>query len=341
MSKANKRKKRLPWRVKLLIVLLVFLLILVVGTFFLVNTMLSKINRPDLTQEYMTASEYDEYTLYDAVHDGPGEQGTDYVVMEPGDIDWEPANQINVSKDIVNILLIGQDRRPGETRQRSDAMILVTFNQETDEITMTSFLRDLYVQIPGCGYNRLNAAYAFGGMELLDETLEENFGVQVDGNLEVDFDGFTDVFDLLGGVDVTITKAEADYLNLNTYGEVHLDGATALSYARIRKLDSDFGRTSRQRAVMTSAYRQLRQLSITELYDLINQVLPMLTTDLTNTQIMTYAVKLLPTAAGGTLTSQHIPVDNAYSYATINGMAVIVPDFEENRAVLYRTLGGE
>lgn len=334
------KKKRLPWGVKLLIAIVVFLLVLVAAAFLVVNAMLSKINRPDLS-EYMTASEYEDYTLYDAVQDGPGEPNEEYVVMEPGDIDWEPANQVTGSKDIVNILLIGQDRRPGQSRQRSDAMILVTFNQETKEITMTSFLRDLYVQIPGYGYNRLNAAYAFGGMELLDETLAQNFGVQVDGNLEVDFDGFTDIFDLLGGVDVTITQAEAEYLNLSTYGEVHLDGATALSYARIRSLDSDFGRTSRQRAVMTSAYRQLRQLSITELYDLINQVLPLLTTDLTNTQIMGYAVKLLPTAAGGTLSTQYIPTENAYSYATINGMEVIVPDYDKNRDLLYRTLGGE
>lgn len=341
MSNSNIRKKRLPRWVKLLIVILAFLLILVVGTFILVNVMLSKINRPDLSQTYMTASEYEEYNLYDAVQEGPGEPDEEYVVMAPGDIQWEPANQVSASKDIVNILLIGQDRLPGQTRQRSDAMILVTFNQETDEITMTSFLRDLYVQIPGYGYNRLNAAYAFGGMELLDQTLEENFGVRVDGNLEVDFDGFTDIFDLLGGVDVAITKSEADYLNLSTYGEVHLDGATALAYARIRYLDSDFGRAGRQRAVMTSAYQQLRQLSIPELYELINQVLPLLTTDLTNTKIMSYAVRLLPTAASGTLTTQHIPADNAYSYATINGMEVIVPDFEKNRALLYRTLGGE
>ena len=101
-----------------------------------------------------------------------------------------PADPIGGSGSrIVNILLVGQDRLEGEGRTRSDSMILCTFNKRTRELTLTSFLRDLYVQIPGYGGNRINAAYAYGGMELLEQTLEQNFGVQVDGIVEVDFSG--------------------------------------------------------------------------------------------------------------------------------------------------------
>ena len=93
-------------------------------------------------------------------------------------------------KDIVNLLLIGQDRREGQDRQRADSMIMVTLNKKTKQISMTSFMRDLYVQIPGYSDNRINATYAFGGMDLLDSTLNTNFGVEIAGNVEVDFGEF-------------------------------------------------------------------------------------------------------------------------------------------------------
>ncbi|MFQ9799037.1 MAG: LCP family protein [Clostridia bacterium] len=100
---------------------------------------------------------------------------------------------------MVNILLIGQDRREGEGRQRSDSMILATINKKSQSIYLTSFMRDMYVPIPGYSDNRINAAYAFGGMDLLDDTIETNFGIHIDGNVEVDFSGFKTLIDMMGG----------------------------------------------------------------------------------------------------------------------------------------------
>ena len=153
---------------------------------------------------------------------------------------------------LINILLVGQDRQAGQGRQRSDTMILCSYNPNTNEVSLISFLRDLYVSIPG-GYsnNRLNAAYAFGGFPLLYKTLEQNFGVKIDGGVEVDFGGFTELIDLIGGVDIYLTAKEAPYVATSCKeGMNHLNGRKALNYARIRKIDSDFGRTNRQRTLI-------------------------------------------------------------------------------------------
>ena len=109
-------------------------------------------------------------------------------VIAPENVTWNGDMFEAINNDgLLNILLIGQDRRPDEGRQRSDCMILCSLNPETKELSMISFLRDLYVQIPGHSDNRLNAAYVYGGFDLIKETLEHNFGVAVDGCLEVDF----------------------------------------------------------------------------------------------------------------------------------------------------------
>ena len=124
--------------------------------------------------------------------------------IHPDDVEWDFIEPLE-DDHLINILLVGQDRREGEGRQRSDTMILCSINLETGETSLISFLRDLYVQIPG-GYsdNRLNATYAFGGFDLLDATLTENFGVSIDGNFEVDFTGFEAIIDMVGGIDIEL-----------------------------------------------------------------------------------------------------------------------------------------
>ena len=112
------------------------------------------------------------------------------------------------TSNIKSILLIGQDKREGESRQRSDSMILATLDKDQGTVSLTSFMRDLYVAIPGYSTTRINAAYAYGGMDLLDQTLEENFGVKIDGNVEVDFEVFQVLVDKVGGIDLELTQAK-------------------------------------------------------------------------------------------------------------------------------------
>ena len=256
------------------------------------------------------------------------------------------ANEIGgPGSDLLNILLIGQDSREGEDGARSDSMILCTYNKATRELTMTSFLRDLYVPIPGYGSNRINAAYAFGGMPLLKKTIGQNFQVSIDGSIEVDFSHFSEIIDQLGGVEMELRQDEADVINRQTGSElsegVHkLDGFQALTYARIRNLDmdGDFSRTNRQRKVMSALVDSLRGSSLKELTPVIGNILPMLTTDLNRGQLFLYALEILPNLSEINMQSQRIPADGTFTDETIDGMSVLVADMEAQRQYLRSTL---
>ena len=246
---------------------------------------------------------------------------------------------------IVNILLIGQDRREGEKTARSDSMILCTWHRKTGDLTMTSFLRDLYVPIPGYRSNRINAAYSLGGAELLDETLKQNFQLHIDGNIEVDFSQFAGIIDLLGGVTIELREDEAAEINRETGGSLTagrqtLNGAEALTYSRIRKLDldGDFSRTSRQRKVINAMLDSCRNIKWRDLLQLLDQLLPMISTDLNYGQLALLAMEILPKLPDAQIDSQRIPADGTYSDEKIDGMAVLSADMQANRALLRESL---
>ena len=246
---------------------------------------------------------------------------------------------------IVNILLIGQDRREGEETARSDSMILCTYHRKTGNVTMTSFLRDLYVPIPGHHSNRINAAYSEGGAALLDDTLRENFGLHIDGNIEVDFSQFAQIIDLLGGVELELREDEAAEINKETGSDLAagtqvLNGAQALTYARIRKLDADgdFSRTSRQRKVMSALLSRYRDMQWKDLLPLMDQLLPLISTDMNYGKLVLLAMEILPKLSSAQITNQRIPADGTFSDEKINGMAVLSADLEANRQILRDTL---
>ena len=247
--------------------------------------------------------------------------------------------------ELLNILLIGQDAREGDEQARSDSMILCSYNKKTNTLTMTSFLRDLYVEIPGYSSNRINAAYSFGGTKLLKKTLEHNFGLYIDGSLEVDFAHFSEIIDHLGGVEIQLRQDEANTINKQTgsnltEGLQKLDGAQALVYSRIRNLDidGDFSRTDRQRKVMAALVDAFREIRITELTPMLNDLLPMITTDLNPGQILLCALELLPNLSVMETVSQRIPADGTAADQTINGMSVLVADMAAQRQYLQSTL---
>ena len=246
---------------------------------------------------------------------------------------------------IVNILLIGQDRREGEETARSDSMILCTYHRKTGNVTMTSFLRDLYVPIPGHHNNRINAAYSEGGAALLDRTLRENFDLHIDGNIEVDFSQFSQIIDLLGGVQLELREDEAAEINKETgsglsAGVQVLNGEQALTYARIRKLDADgdFSRTSRQRKLMNALLGSYRNIKWKDLLPLIDALLPLISTDMNYGRLVLLAMEILPKLSDAQITSQRIPADGTFTDEKIDGMAVLSADLEANRQLLRETL---
>ena len=262
---------------------------------------------------------------------------------------------VPITDDVYNILLIGSDTRESGTVGRSDAMIILSLNQKTHEIYLTSFLRDCYVSIPGYGNTRLNHAFAYGGPDLLEETLESNFKVHIDKYIMVDFFSFMDVIDILGGVYINISDEEAEITNdyiwsMNKLmgedstadyiwytGYRLLNGKQALCYARNRYTGNDYARTERQRNIINQILIAAQKSSASTLVDLAQAVLPHVTTDLTKSEILNYAANIAA-YADYDIIQQQIPAEGTYSGATISGMSVISLDLDSNIEILQKTI---
>ena len=353
-----KNRKKLSAGKKALLIILGVVAVLVVAAMIFMTAymerLLSRIHRID--EEPQNTMSQEEYQAFlDAMEETVDPDFTGPVLSHE-DVTWPAeAEPIESSDQVINILLIGQDRRSDESRSRSDTMILVTVNKRTNTLYLTSFMRDMYVEIPGYEKaNRINLPYLLGGMRVLDKTLYENFGVTVDGNVEVDFQGFIEIIDMMGGIDVELTEAEAEYMNQNvswdvedgtdkvwnlTEGVNHLTGSQALSYARMRKVgNSDFERTERQRRVLTLLIEKAKALSISEMNLLLQHAMPLITTDLSNSEILDYALELFPLLTQLEVKTLQIPVAGSYESANVEGMAVLIPDLEKNRDRLKRIM---
>ena len=248
-----------------------------------------------------------------------------------------------------NVLLMGVDKRPNDDTGRTDAMMLVSIDGKTNQIKMISFMRDLYVSIAeDNGMNRLNAAFAFGGPELLIKTIKEDFEVDIDAYAWVDFPSFVKAIDVMGGIEIDLKQEEINLLNehmpwinkdmdkapsdsyVTESGVQTLNGRQALAYSRIRYTSGgDFERTQRQRTVMEKVLAKTKDSNIITLNSLALEILPLLNTNLSNgsiTKLMLKSSEILNFD-----TSQYrVPADGLYYPDTVNGMDVIVPHMDEN-----------
>ena len=285
--------------------------------------------------------------------------------------------EITAEKNITNILLVGQAAREGETALIADSMILCSVNRETNTLTLTSIMRDLRLVWPEFrdvdgnphwGHNRVNMAYnmgykwagrnPLGGMKLLASIIEHNFGVEVDHSIEINFDVFTQILEILDGVDLELSEAEVKYLQDNypnsdtgktlKPGINHLSPYLALGYARMRKVGhGDYERTERQRKIITLLIDKLRQKNILEILELFETVLPGITTDMTNREITNYAFEFIPMLQNLNIQSQRIPFDGTFWNVTVEIEGQPVPDSQidcnvkENGRLLRQSIGME
>lgn len=248
-----------------------------------------------------------------------------------------------VSEDVINILLIGSDER-GEGSsvkgKRSDTMILLTIDTVNKQIKLTSFLRDSYVYIPCLEKNgKMNSAYSDNGAQGVMDTIEYNFGIDVHNYISVNFGAFEKIIDLIGGVTVDgVTEKEARYMNREAgtdikAGSNHMDGYEALWYCRIRKLDSDFYRTQRQRKVLSAVIDKAKSMNVTELMKIIDSAMPYITTSIPKSQIKSLGMNAL-TYVGYETVQQQIPADGTWRDGSVNGSYVIDFDIDENKELL-------
>lgn len=263
-------------------------------------------------------------------------------------------------KNVRNILFIGADKESGGN-SRSDSIMLISVNKKTGRITVCSILRDTHLDIPGEREAKVNAAYSWGGANLLIQTIEQNFGIKIDDYATVDFEMFTDLVDALGGIEVEVTENEADYINnRHRYGNevkpdyvesgesVHLNGYQALWYSRIRKLDSDFMRTERQRKVITAIFEKVKDkmnpAGVFELMDTAEAVAPFVKTTLSAADFWSLATSVLGCFSKSgmnmekLIVQQQIPFEDTWHYSSEWDGSSISIDVEENKQLLYTLL---
>ncbi len=257
----------------------------------------------------------------------------------------------------VNILLVGTDARKKDVSSRSDTMILLTIDYKNNQLKLTSFLRDSYVQIArkNLRKEKLNAAYFRGGIQMLIDTLELNFKVDIPYYAIVDFEIFEKVVDKLGGVDVEVTEKEAKYINSRDHmtkeyieffpekisaGVNHFTGGQALWYSRIRYLDSDFMRTRRQRKVIEAIVKKASVQKPKELLETAQEIMPMIRTNIPSDDIMDLGLNALREKAYQFPIVQHsIPAEKTWSSKVISGVGdSLVLDFDENIKLLHSFL---
>ncbi len=299
---------------KIFIAIIALLLAIVIGGILLANAVLGRINYDDNIPNQYVAS-----------------------------------GQLEKSMSVTNILLLGVDARPTEKSEtsRADTMMLVSIDRKHHCIKMTSFLRDTWVYIPALqGEQRLNAASAYGGYSGVVDTIEYNFGVDIDGYVVADFEMFKVLVDSIGGVEVDVTEAEAKEVTNHKvrYGNVtlpaghqKLNGEQALAYCRIRKIDTDFVRTKRQRTVIQSILKEVKKGNPIKISKMALNSAPYIETNLSKVKLMAVAAAGL-TCIRGDMVQQKVPFEGTWEYAYKNGMSVIAINTEQNKQKLIDSI---
>ena len=279
------------------------------------------------------------------------EKLTDLLDVElTGDVAADVGTLLSNAK-LYNVLIVGVDSRRNDYAGRSDAMVVLTVNPLSQKVVMTSLLRDSYVDIPGHGQERLNEAYNLGGTSLLKKTIRQNYGIRIDAFMVVNFGDLIEFVDDLGGVEMTVTKKEVPVINKYTSdqnkeiygrkdnpdalpvkgGTYRFNGMQALAYARVRYVGLDFGRTERQRKVLSAAVKQLLSLPVDKQVQVIAKYMLRVKTDLTVPELL-YLILVFATLDQYETSSIALPVEGTYKYQRVNGKEVIAVDLAANRA---------
>lgn len=343
------------------------LLIILGGIYYYIHSCISKINvvasSRQSTGTYAEAEELgqeellpDDEELYDDINKELEDSPQNEISTLEEEINQnyrETSSNPKKDRNVQNILLIGSDSREKGKNGRSDVMMLVSINKKAKKIVVTSILRDIYLQIPGKKNNRINAAFAYGGPELLLETLEKNFKISVDQYVLVDFYSFIDAVDAVGGLTLEVTEEDVPVINkyvqelnrltgqevsndlLTSAGTYLLNGKQTLGYSRNRYVgNGDFTRTKKQRIVLEQMFQKVKRLSIFEIDNILNLILPQITTNLQEKEILSMVLSL-PTYLNYDIEQWSIPAANTYKNLRINGMAVLGIDFNANITTLY------
>ncbi len=254
---------------------------------------------------------------------------SDYTVIDDNATEVSKIPVRENTENVSNYLLIGVDGRGSSYSARSDTAIILTINKEKKTIKLTSLMRDIMVTIPGRDkdgdgkddYGKFNWAYAFGGFDLMEKTIEQNFRLKIDKYIAVNFSAFEKAVDALNGVDIALTDAELAEVtrtssrpsSTSTAGVYHLSGAQALAYSRIRNLDSDFGRNDRQRKMIQALFTQAKSMNIAQLLALLDSVLPEVRTNMTPNELTGFALNSMTYFSYDMHETYYLPQSGTYT----------------------------
>lgn len=235
------------------------------------------------------------------------------------------------SDSVINIALFGIDAEEGGVG-RSDSIIIATIDTTHKKLKLTSIMRDSYVTIEGHGDDKINHAYAFGGPQLAIKTLNENFDLNIDDFVAVNFTTLPKIIDMLGGVTIDITSEEVSHIpGIDTAGTYTLTGEQALAYSRIRYASGgDYVRTDRQRAVLNCLFSKLSQLPISSYPQILSEVLPYLKTNMSSTEILSLSSKITSVISNGLIQSR-FPKDDSSEGSMIDGIYYLTFNIEDTK----------
>ncbi len=261
-----------------------------------------------------------------------------------------------------NILLMGGDARDMEKYDRTDSMIILSVNAELGEAKMTSIMRDTWVSIPGKKNNKINAAAYFGGPELAVQTVNENFGLDIENYILINMADMAEIVDLFGGVEVEVSPSEMkvangyineakngfynerldsyDYTPISETGMIRLNGVQAMAYCRDRYTDSDFGRVMRQQEVLLALAEKAKQLEIEDAVEIAGKIGEFVSTNLEPEQIVELAKAVLGIEIEN-VGQYRIPAEGDYDSGTFSGTWMIRPKLEKVKSSLKAFIYGE
>lgn len=278
--------------------------------------------------------------------------------MEEAIADLEEKDSVDATGDIYkdnnyfNILLIGTDERTKKfsDNARGDTCMILSIGKKDGSMKLISFERGMGVPILDGKYKGqydwLTHTFCYGGADLMMREVRECFKVDVERYIRVNFATFEQGIEAVGGIDVTLTAAEASYMNkytgrnIYTAGQNHLDATAALTYARCRSIDSDWHRVERQRNVIQAVTTKTKDLSMAEFNDLLNNILPLVQTNLTKLEI-TELLLLAPKYRGATIQQMTVPIKGSYGgMRGLGGRSLFSVDFETNAKALKEFIYG-
>ena len=320
---------------KFLIIILSVLLIILAGTGFYINSILDQVGKTAIIDK-------DTGEIVDT----PEEKGISSnapTIKETG---------------IINILLMGNDRRSKEETGHSDSMMIASIDKKQKVVKITSLMRDMYVPIPGKKDNRINTAYLYGGPALSIKTVNTNFNMNIEDYISVDFFALEEIINQVGGVPIDIKKSEIKVINqyinnlnnisdgtekadrITSSGLQTLTGRQAVAYSRVRYVGrDDFERTERQRKVLNEIFKAGKAISITKVPDLIGTFLPNVETSLSKAEILDIAIAMLGFNTQD-IEQFRIPTDSTYKDEWVGEMLVLKPDIEANKKLLHEFIFG-